>query len=322
MRVGGRAAAEGAELVHYVSSPSGGRPLEPWVQRKMEQGFGRSLDGVRIHDDQQAHAASQALGARAFTHGNDIFFGAGQYAPSSAEGMHLLAHEVTHTIQQEGARGLQSRLEVGGHDDPAEAEADRVADEVVRRTESRSSVPEHVTWAIHGGPGFGVQMKRDLDGLRPAAQRLRGVEFGEGPVAIQQRSPLSTIRCMGRAPSGRERALEQMSLSPEEMTREVFSFFYPGLGMPDVSNPRAQELAARMLWEAIQASRRMDLVPRPPGGLPGPGWLVMQAVQIAWRRGRDEGIYKAVKVEVASMFRSAFDWVKTGDDFSIWNPLE
>jgi hypothetical protein len=76
----------------------------------MESRFGTSFSQVRIHKDENAVQMSQQLGARAFTNGNNIYFNKGQYSPNSTSGKHLLAHELTHTIQQNGANTLQRSI--------------------------------------------------------------------------------------------------------------------------------------------------------------------------------------------------------------------
>lgn len=77
-----------------------GSPLSPSVQQEMEQGFGADFSGVRIHNDTEAAKLSNDINAQAFTLGNNIYFNKGKYNPSSKAGKHLLAHELTHTIQQ------------------------------------------------------------------------------------------------------------------------------------------------------------------------------------------------------------------------------
>ncbi|NQY05592.1 MAG: DUF4157 domain-containing protein [Flavobacteriaceae bacterium] len=79
---------------------SGGSKMDPETQAEMESGFGADFSNVNIHDDSEAAQMSQDIGAKAFTHGNDIYFNNGKYDPNSKEGKHLLAHELTHTIQQ------------------------------------------------------------------------------------------------------------------------------------------------------------------------------------------------------------------------------
>jgi hypothetical protein len=79
-----------------------GRPLEAPTRRTMEERFGVDFSGVRVHDHAHAAAAAAGIGAAAFTVGQDIVFGAGQYAPITGPGRELLAHELAHTVQQRG----------------------------------------------------------------------------------------------------------------------------------------------------------------------------------------------------------------------------
>lgn len=112
-----------------------GQPLDSTARAQMEPALGADLGGVRVHADQRAHNLNQALDARAFTTGSDVFFRQGQYAPGSPEGRELLAHELTHVVQQGAAndRGVQTKLTVGAPDDEYEQEADQVARQVMRQ---------------------------------------------------------------------------------------------------------------------------------------------------------------------------------------------
>jgi hypothetical protein len=89
----------------------------------MESRFGTDFSGVKIHTDTNAVQMSRELNAQAFTVGSDIYFNSGKYAPESASGKHLLAHELTHTVQQGGGieRKVQRRggneFEIHGLDD-------------------------------------------------------------------------------------------------------------------------------------------------------------------------------------------------------------
>ncbi|MDX8553691.1 DUF4157 domain-containing protein [Tenacibaculum sp. 1B UA] len=82
------------------SSKGGGSPLPSNTQNEMESGFGADFSGVRVHNDSNAVQMNQELGSQAFTNGNDIYFNEGKYNPESDSGKHLLAHELTHTVQQ------------------------------------------------------------------------------------------------------------------------------------------------------------------------------------------------------------------------------
>ena len=79
---------------------NGGRPLGAAELEFFEPRFGHSFADVRVHTDADAAAATHAIGARAFTHGRDIAFAPGEYAPAGEGGRRLLAHELTHVVQQ------------------------------------------------------------------------------------------------------------------------------------------------------------------------------------------------------------------------------
>src|SRR5690606_38244399 len=97
-----------------------------------EDSLGADLSGVRVHRDASSETAAQAVGAKAYTIGQDIHFGAGQFDPSSSEGQLLLAHEVAHTVQQAGGPAArQNKLAVSSPVDAAELEADRAAEAMV-----------------------------------------------------------------------------------------------------------------------------------------------------------------------------------------------
>ena len=81
-----------------LASP--GRPLEPELRQDMEQRFGHDFSRVRVHTDGKAADSADAVSARAYTVGHDIVFAAGQYDSGANEGRKLIAHELTHTIQQ------------------------------------------------------------------------------------------------------------------------------------------------------------------------------------------------------------------------------
>ena len=74
----------------------------------MESGFGRDLSEVKIHNDSTSHQLNREFRAQAFTVGKDVFFAEGKYDPNSKSGKLLLAHELTHTIQQKGAKAKSS----------------------------------------------------------------------------------------------------------------------------------------------------------------------------------------------------------------------
>ena len=94
----------GSAIQTALDSVGGGQPLPNMTRVGMGMALGADLSGVRIHRGPVAAAAASELGARAFTVGRDIFFGAGEYDPTSPAGRDLLAHELAHTLQS-GAGG-------------------------------------------------------------------------------------------------------------------------------------------------------------------------------------------------------------------------
>ena len=93
----------GPEVEAQLNSEKGrGQPLPAYTRARMEARFGTDFSPVRIHAGAQAGQLSRKINAQAFTRGTDIYFGAGKYNPGSSGGQHLLAHELTHVVQQTG----------------------------------------------------------------------------------------------------------------------------------------------------------------------------------------------------------------------------
>lgn len=110
---------------------SAGDPLRPAVRTHMESRFGHDFRQVRVHADGSAAAAAEALNARAFTSGSDIVFAAGEYQTESDTGLGLLAHELSHVVQQSaGTIGGSSALGSTVVEDPA---LERVAEQQAAR---------------------------------------------------------------------------------------------------------------------------------------------------------------------------------------------
>ena len=113
---------------------SAGQPLDPNTRAFMEPRFGRDFSQVRVHTDTKASGSARAVNALAYTVGQHIVFRAGQYAPFTNAGRQLLAHELTHTIQQARVRASSShssQLEIGEVSSPEEQESDAIANAVV-----------------------------------------------------------------------------------------------------------------------------------------------------------------------------------------------
>lgn len=134
-----------------------GDSLDASRRSEMEAAFGHDFSAVRVHTDVRA----RAMGARALTEGNDIHFAPGAYAPETAEGRHLLAHELAHVVQQGGRAPSRQTPDRSG-----EGVAHRAADLVA------AGSPVHV----HERPALGPQLD---DGAKPAA-----LQKGDDPVDV------------------------------------------------------------------------------------------------------------------------------------------
>lgn len=104
----GETAAAPASVDHALAGS--GRPLEPTLQQDMEGRFGHDFSRVQVHADATAGQSARDVNAHAYTVGHHIVFGASRYAPGTQQGRRLLAHELTHVLQQsEGGTGLLHR---------------------------------------------------------------------------------------------------------------------------------------------------------------------------------------------------------------------
>lgn len=111
------ATAPPATLTH-----GSGEPLAPAIRGDYEGFLGADLSSVRVHTDPEAQSAARAFSAQAFTVGSDVYFGSGRFAPGSAEGRQLLAHELAHTVQSGGSRGDVVRRQICEEPDSAVCE--------------------------------------------------------------------------------------------------------------------------------------------------------------------------------------------------------
>jgi hypothetical protein len=107
----------------------GGQKLDSRSQEKIGGALGDSLEDVRVHTDPHANALANSVSARAFTTGSDVYFAKGEYSPGSSDGQELLAHELTHVVQQRGAPS-SGPLTVSQPGDALEQEAEAAAGDV------------------------------------------------------------------------------------------------------------------------------------------------------------------------------------------------
>ena len=119
----------------------GGQPLEGATQERMSESLGQDLSDVRVHTSRESDELNQQLSAKAFTIGQDIFFREGAYQPQTGSGQELIAHELTHVVQQSSGAvgGGSGGMSVNAPGDAFEQQADAVA-KTVTTSGARSDV--------------------------------------------------------------------------------------------------------------------------------------------------------------------------------------
>src|SRR4051812_16205572 len=138
---GGDGAGDGftasPQLASFVSR-GGGAPLSTAVRRNLEPRFGHDFKDVRVHTDSTTGAMAESIGARAFTYGNDVYFGKGSYRPGSRDGGHLLAHELTHVAQQTGAAQRKIARSFDGTKVPTRLAQRRIQGNFLKKAKSKA----------------------------------------------------------------------------------------------------------------------------------------------------------------------------------------
>jgi len=169
--------SEAPQSVHQTLNRPG-QPLDDSTRDFMESRFGSDFSGVRVHNDSQAAQSARDVSARAYTVGSDVVFGSGQYAPSTEGGKSLLAHELTHVVQQQdGTVALYSlsRTQRIGNLQREENENDDNYDQ------SSSMLP--VTWKT--GPLIGppIELPEDeaADRVNAALDVMAGLTYVRRP---------------------------------------------------------------------------------------------------------------------------------------------
>lgn len=186
-----RQAAPVPPVVRQVLASPGQAPGDD-TRRLLESRFGHDFGKVRVHTDARAAESARTVGARAYTVGNHVVFGSGQYQPGTRSGLHLLAHEMAHVVQQGGRpQALQARLEMTRPGDAAEREAERAADAVVRgrAATALSPAPARLArWKIEDNTAT-VDSTEDRLGQLPAKVKSNPLNWvGIKPLAMKTAS--------------------------------------------------------------------------------------------------------------------------------------
>lgn len=182
---------------------SSGSALDPALRSLMETRFRHDFSRVRIHNDARADASARALDAQAYAAGRDIVFAAGRYAPWTAAGMRLLAHELAHVVQQGDVNTGSHGLFIGATHDAAERAADAAAAQVSEggvaaplaaapaRLRRQPNTPTAARGT--GAPAFSVDQTRYLAQVTRAIAGISGAIVESNTAAAQVRPVLQAM---------------------------------------------------------------------------------------------------------------------------------
>ncbi len=239
---------------------SSGEPLPDSVRSYMEPRFGADFSNVRIHTGTKAATLSKQINARAFTHGRDIYFNRGSYDPHSSGGRQLIAHELTHTLQQ-GAAGRTVNKVHQTSADSATGKVQRswVGDAWDAVSGAASSAAEWVGDSLEAGKDWLMGwLKERVDDV--PGYSLLAVVIGQDPLSGEHvprtgrnfieagldiipngekyKQKLQEQGNLSKAASWLDDQLELLSDISAEKIGERFQKFWSNLGLTDVRNPQ------------------------------------------------------------------------------------
>jgi len=148
-RDGGARETDDPQAIH--AQLGAGQSLDGGVKSRMESAFGENFSGVQTHTDANAAKLSSNLNAHAFTVGEHVAFGPGEYQPGTLIGDALIAHELAHVLQQREATPSSRQLPDASENDRSEADADKASESVVLRLRGFSNMAERTRPALTSG---------------------------------------------------------------------------------------------------------------------------------------------------------------------------
>ncbi|MET0234129.1 MAG: DUF4157 domain-containing protein [Kibdelosporangium sp.] len=255
--LGGGAAPAG--FTDRLGSAESGRPIPAEPRQNLETAFGADLGDVRLHVGSQSGALAAEVSANAFTVNKDIYFGDGQFSPDSPSGYHLLAHEVTHTLQQGGGGVSASSATVSHPGDASERQAEDVA---ARITQQRSAGP--VTGAAPEVMRDATDLIPDfiLDGVKSAVSAVPGYDLlagiiGKDPITdrpVQMSRTELIEKLLAYGPFG---ANVGQVLQAVDVLGDVYTLVTDGLSANNLTMARI-ERDIGTAWDEISVTSGID----------------------------------------------------------------
>lgn len=214
-------------IVQDVLSSSG-QPLNSDARDFMEPRFGHDFSQVRVHTDERAVESAEAVNALAYTVGQDVVFGQGQYAPETSEGKKLLAHELTHVVQQEIPL-ISEDLKVSQPTDMSEIEAENIA-QCISQGPLPTTKKQNYTSATAFGNGIPVGSRTPMTIARKSPAEENNI-----PDEEKSSTRVSSYQPEENVPLG---GVEATKEEPNEQVYRVIGF---DIGSADVSKPGIKE---------------------------------------------------------------------------------
>jgi hypothetical protein len=246
-------AGEAPASVHETLRTAG-QPLDMESRAFFEPRFGRDLSQVRIHADPRAAESAHSVCARAYTVGHHVVFGRGQYAPHTADGRHLVAHELTHTLQQQG--GVPS-LRRDPPESPPPARPDletrlKIIEQAGPATQARLDQIIRT-----GGP-----MPNTKDGAKVIGAAIIDVEGYQGPKEMRAINGADTDALGQGAPVYHASSPTTRTLSATQGPRTE-----KGGRQPSILGPRKESINPHINDAEMKLFE--DIIPRLPKGAKG-----------------------------------------------------
>ncbi len=176
---------EQSSPVKDVVRSGGGSPLDKDTRQSMESGFGHDFSDVRVHTDARAGESAKAVNAQAYTVGSDIVFQPGKYAPETHEGKHMLAHELTHVVQQRSGpvsgTPAPGGIQISDPSDSFEQQAEHTATQVMSAEPASGSPASVQTLAVQRQEEEEEKPEEEVEGQGSLVQRQENEEMEEEP---------------------------------------------------------------------------------------------------------------------------------------------
>ncbi|ODG98918.1 hypothetical protein A4S05_06825 [Nostoc sp. KVJ20] len=243
----------------------GGQIMADNIREPMEQAFGADFSGVKVHTDGQSDQLNRSIQARAFTTGQDVFFRQGEYNPGSRGGQELLAHELTHVVQQNGGAVKRSPLEKTQEDSFLEASAEPIQ-QPIQKKESLTGAITSLTTALSSG--HVLQLKVKIKG-KPTKTYANFGAFKKSPLY----NPLITSLTESYSPEVVEFHLKQLfstdaEFENEQHFTEALTYDIEHKSMPDQEHTLQEQYMTLYGWKKRETGTQSATDAQPGEGEP------------------------------------------------------